>query len=258
MADMRNCKPRTLAMKILAVDDDPLIVEWLPKIAARVGFPEVVVAMSSEEALLAIQTADHPFECLLLDMCLPSGKGIELYAQVRTLPAYREVPIIMVATLDGKVLMERAFGESGADPATESPDRVELRARPMAASACASPVEELIRHILENPRAELSLDALSEVAGVSPRQLSRLFRAEMAMSPIDYVELTRVDLARRLLEGGTTPIKAIDHFAGFGSTTTLRRAFLRRIGVAPVEYRSRRRAKEKEVGADDETVASLS
>ncbi|MES2444924.1 MAG: helix-turn-helix domain-containing protein [Pseudomonadota bacterium] len=108
-----------------------------------------------------------------------------------------------------------------------------------AQSAATSPIDRIRLHILESPRARLGLEALARVAGVSPRHLSRLFRAELGMSPAAYVELTRVDIARRLLEDGTAPIKAIAYTAGFGSTTTLRRAFLRRIGITPLEYRSR-------------------
>lgn len=108
-----------------------------------------------------------------------------------------------------------------------------------AQSAGAGPVDRVRLHILQNPRAELSLEALADVARVSPRHLSRLFRAEAGMSLAAYVELARVDAARRMLEDTPSSLKAIAHAAGFGSTTTLRRAFQRRIGVSPVEYRLR-------------------
>jgi len=108
-----------------------------------------------------------------------------------------------------------------------------------AQTATTSPIDRIRLHILESPRARLSLAALAEVAGVSARHLSRLFRAELGMNPAAYVELTRIDIARRLLEDGAAPIKAIAYAAGFGSTTTLRRAFLRRISVTPLQYRLR-------------------
>lgn len=108
-----------------------------------------------------------------------------------------------------------------------------------AQHAATSPIDRIRLYILENPRAKLDLEALAQVAGVSPRHLSRLFRAELGMNPAAYVELTRVDIARRLLEESAAPIKVIAHAAGFGSTTTLRRAFLRGIGVTPLQYRMR-------------------
>lgn len=105
--------------------------------------------------------------------------------------------------------------------------------------SATNPIGQVRLHILQNPCGNLSLEALADIAGVSPRQLSRLFRAELDVTPAEYVELIRIDTARRLLQDSRTPIKAVAYLAGFGSTATLRRAFQRRIGVTPLEYRRR-------------------
>lgn len=127
-----------------------------------------------------------------------------------------------------------------------------------AQTATTRPIDRIRLHVLENPRAHLRLGALAEVAGVSPRHLSRLFRDELGMTPGAYVELARVDIARQLLEDGNVPIKAIAYAAGFGSTATLRRAFLRRIGVTPLEYRARFQTTEPEDAYDAESALILS
>ena len=111
---------------------------------------------------------------------------------------------------------------------------------------------------IENARQSLTLETLAEVAGLSPRQFSRLFLAEMEMSPVSYVELTRVDFARRLLEESTSPIKAIAYASGFGSTTTLRRAFLRSMGLTPQQYRLRFQTSGSGRAVDDENASDLS
>lgn len=126
-----------------------------------------------------------------------------------------------------------------------------------AQTAATGPIDRVRLHILENPRGDLSLPAVARAAGVSPRHLSRLFQAELGISLAAYVELTRMDIARRLLEDGTSPIKLIAHVAGFGSVATLRRAFLRRIGVTPQHYRQRFHA-ASDSGSDDENGADLS
>ncbi|MDB5704364.1 MAG: AraC family transcriptional regulator [Sphingomonas bacterium] len=127
-----------------------------------------------------------------------------------------------------------------------------------AQTSATSPIDRIRLHILENPRAHLSLEALADVAGVSARHLSRLFRAELGMTPAAYVELTRIDIARRLLEDSTAPIKTIAYAAGFGSTTTLRRAFLRRISVPPLQYRLRFQTTGSGDANDAESAATLS
>lgn len=127
-----------------------------------------------------------------------------------------------------------------------------------AQEATAGPIDRIRLHILENPRTDLDLASLAEVGGVSPRHLSRLFQSELGVSPAAYVELTRIDIARHLLEDSTLPIKAIAYEAGFGSTATLRRAFLRSIHVTPQEYRLRFQSTNSIDASDDESDASLS
>jgi transcriptional regulator GlxA family with amidase domain len=127
-----------------------------------------------------------------------------------------------------------------------------------AQTAATGPLDRIRLHILENPRADLGLAALAKVAGVSPRHLSRLFDAELGMSPAAYVELARIDIARRLLEDSTSPIKSIAYAAGFGSTATLRRAFVRRIHVTPLEYRRRFQTTSSNGAIDAESDSDLS
>jgi transcriptional regulator GlxA family with amidase domain len=127
-----------------------------------------------------------------------------------------------------------------------------------AQTATTGPIDRIRLHILENPRMDLSLAALAKVAGVSPRHLSRLFHAEQDMSPAAYVEVMRIDIARNLLEDSSAPIKAIAYTAGFGSTATLRRAFMRRLGVTPLEYRVRFQTTGAASAGDVESDATLS
>jgi len=116
-----------------------------------------------------------------------------------------------------------------------------------AQATVAGPIDKIRLYVLENPRGDLGLSSLAATAGVSPRKLSRLFKAELLTTLAAFVEGTRVDMARRLLEESNSPIKSIAHAAGFGSTATLRRAFLRKLGVTPQEYRARFRSS----GPDD-------
>ncbi|MFD3477413.1 GlxA family transcriptional regulator [Streptomyces sp. NPDC058695] len=90
-----------------------------------------------------------------------------------------------------------------------------------------------------DPRVASDLTVLAEVAGVSPRHLTRLFRADTGMTPGQYIESVRLEAARALLEGGGDPVEHIAQAAGFGSSESMRRAFQQTLGVAPTEYRAR-------------------
>jgi len=106
--------------------------------------------------------------------------------------------------------------------------------------AAATPVIDRVRHyIADNPRADLGIAALARVAGMSARSLARLFRAETGMNPSLYVQLSRLDLSRQMLEETDLPLKSVAYEAGFGSIPSLRRAFMRRLKLGPAEYRRR-------------------
>jgi transcriptional regulator GlxA family with amidase domain len=124
--------------------------------------------------------------------------------------------------------------------------------------ATTGPIDRIRLYILERPHLALNLASLASVVGLRPRHLSRLFHAELGMSPAAYVELTRVDIARGLLEHGVAPIKTIAYAAGFGSTTTLRRAFVRGLDVTPLDYRKRFRTTGSDAVSVDESDVGLS
>ncbi|MEU4547266.1 helix-turn-helix domain-containing protein [Nonomuraea dietziae] len=77
---------------------------------------------------------------------------------------------------------------------------------------------------------------------MSVRQLTRLFGKELGTTPARYVERARVERAKNLLETGDQPLDAVARRSGFGSPETMRRAFVRALGVTPAAYRARFRS----------------
>ncbi|GAA0407737.1 AraC family transcriptional regulator [Microbispora corallina] len=100
-------------------------------------------------------------------------------------------------------------------------------------------VRRLLDAVAVDPAADHGLSAMAARAGLSVRQLTRLFRRETGTTPARYVELVRVETARGLLESADDPLDAVARKAGFGSPETMRRAFARELGVPPAVYRSR-------------------
>jgi CheY-like chemotaxis protein len=116
-------------MKILAVDDDCIILELLPIILAKAGITDVTVASSAQDALSVISNQVEPFECFLLDIEMPGGSGIELCRAIRKLPAYEKIPIIMLTAAQEKSFLDESFVAGATDYATKPFDFDELRAR---------------------------------------------------------------------------------------------------------------------------------
>ena len=99
-----------------------------------------------------------------------------------------------------------------------------------------SVLQEMQRWAMSNPAADMRMAVLAARAGLSPRHLARLFRQEMGMTPAAWAEGVRIDLARQQLEAGDRPKQAAAA-CGFKDIDTFRRAFYRRVGVTPAEYR---------------------
>src|SRR5262249_32532096 len=93
--------------------------------------------------------------------------------------------------------------------------------------------------VTAQPRADWRTDVLAAAAGVSQRSLSRLFRASLNISPADFVERVRTDLARRRLVETDEHVETIAVLCGFGSLRRMDCAFARTIAASPSEFRSR-------------------
>lgn len=106
-----------------------------------------------------------------------------------------------------------------------------------AVPAGRSALQELQRWVAANPALDHSVSSLAGRMELSPRHFSRLFRSEVGITPAAWVEEARIDAARRWLEAGNAAPKQVAVQCGFADVDTLRRAFVRHVGVTPAEYR---------------------
>ena len=93
--------------------------------------------------------------------------------------------------------------------------------------------------ITENLARDLTVDALAARTGMSPRHFARLYAAKQGATPAKAVEVLRVEAARRTLEDTAAPVKRIAAACGFGDEERMRRSFVRRLGLSPLDYRRR-------------------
>jgi AraC family transcriptional activator FtrA len=84
---------------------------------------------------------------------------------------------------------------------------------------------------------DLSISRLAARATMSERTFARRFRDETGTTPHQWVQMQRVALAERLLEGGDLGIEEVARRSGFGSAAMLRHHFGRRRRTTPVAYR---------------------
>ncbi|QND70246.1 GlxA family transcriptional regulator [Tardiphaga robiniae] len=128
-------------------------------------------------------------------------------------------------------------------PFLSEPDsEPESAAKPTTKVSYDERVADLHDWIKSHLPDDLSVETLASRLGMSVRNFARLFKRETEMTPGEYVQVTRVDAARRMLEESNSPLKRVAISCGFFDQSTLRRAFARRFHMTPSEYRRRLRA----------------
>jgi two-component system chemotaxis response regulator CheY len=92
-----HCEPATYCVpKTILVVDDSASARLIVGGTLRNGGYEVIDAVGGKEALLYAR--DHRVDLVLADLHMPSMDGITLIKELRALPAYRLIPILLLTT----------------------------------------------------------------------------------------------------------------------------------------------------------------
>jgi len=115
--------------RVLAVDDEPSILELLKTALNALGTYDVTTAESVDDAIQLMERQKTPFDCLLLDIQMPDVNGITFCTELRKLTEYRKTPIIMLTAMSDRDYIDRAFAAGATDYLTKPFDLLELRSR---------------------------------------------------------------------------------------------------------------------------------
>ncbi len=231
-------------------EPDPALVAWLRRFAGRAGRIVSVCTgafLLAEAGLLAGRRATtHWNQCATLAARFPD-------VTVDPDPIFvRDGKIATSAGVTAGIDLALALVEEdhGRDTALtiarhlvmflrRPGNQTQFSAQLRAQLAHRPALRDVQRRIADHPDADLSVETLAEHASLSPRQFARAFAAETGMTPGRYVDRTRLETARRLLEDTDDGIERIARTCGYGNPEAMRRAFQRALGVSPAEYRRR-------------------
>ncbi len=111
---------------ILIVDDDPQNRKLLEALLKPEGY-FILTAGGGEEALAMI--AQQQPDLILLDIMMPGMDGLQVASQLKTDPATKNIPIIMVTALDDRNSRLAGLNAGAEEFLTKPADRAELWVR---------------------------------------------------------------------------------------------------------------------------------
>ena len=103
-------------------------------------------------------------------------------------------------------------------------------------------LQELQLWIAENLQPRLSVEDLTGHVAMSVRNFEGVFTREVGIAPAQYVMHSRVEASRRQLEHTDRGFKQVAAATGLGGPDSMRRAFVRLLGITPQRYRAQVRA----------------
>lgn len=99
-------------------------------------------------------------------------------------------------------------------------------------------LRQVVELVHEQLASDLTIEKMARVAGYSPFQFARLFKATTAMAPHRFVLRLRLERAGRLLRAGVA-ISEVALSTGFYDQAHLSNVFRRELGVTPAQFAHR-------------------
>lgn len=170
------------------------------------------------------------------------------YPQVKVTPQLQLVEADRVITTSSTpatfdlalMIVQRFFGDRAAEYAAHY-FRIRDKDAPLPAfmePSCNDTLVDAARDSMRVRYAEsLSLDDLATLFNVTSRTLTRRFVNATGISPIQYLNKQRLNVARNLLQSTDLQIQQIAEQSGFGSATVFCRHFKKAFSQTPREFR---------------------
>lgn len=107
-------------------------------------------------------------------------------------------------------------------------------------------LSKITNYIQVNYREDLTLEGVAHIFGFSPAYLSKMFQKYAGINYKTYVSDLRTKAGYRLLMNTDMPVGEIAMECGFPDSRSFAKAFRRRFGVPPAEYRKSRMKSNKD------------
>ena len=245
-------------------------VEWV-----NCGINRVYRAMNMEQAL---EIADREqIQILICDIEMPNGSGLDLLEAL--IQRKKEIGCIFVTCHPEFPYMRRAIQLRCYDYILKPIDYEEftrvlkdLVHRLEAKEAGADNLDalnwggitdaeiqslgrrernverEVKTYIREHMMDNINVAEIAQALHFNPQYLMRAFKNKTGLSILEYITLTRLDTAKKILLDTQLPIREVSQMVGYADYAYFTRVFRREVGMTPSQYRSQSRGGKNQQG----------
>ena len=121
-------------------------------------------------------------------------------------------------------ILQNGYYTNSAQDLTERPHKIDL-------------IKSVLEYTELHYASPITLNDLANVAGMNPRYFCRFFRSITHQTPIEYVNMYRIEKAARMLHSTRLPITDICMECGFNDSSNFIKVFRKYKGMTPMQYR---------------------
>lgn len=243
---------------VMVVDDNPEILDFLSKVLSEEYF--VISASSGEEALPILEK--NTIDVIISDVMMEEMDGFELCGKIKSNINISHVPVILLTAKTDTESKIKGL-EAGADAYIEKPFspfhlKAQLRnllkkRESQQKTYASSPLSELrstvhnkldeefmnkcSEIILNNIEdSEFSVNTLAQELGMSRTSVFTKIKGIIGMTPNDFIKVTRLKKACRMMVEGEYRVTEIGFLVGFSSSSYFAKCFQKQFGMLPTEF----------------------
>ena len=240
---------------VLIVEDELLELEFLKSIVAEELLPNDTI-ITCESGIQAVKLAkQYRPDIILMDILIPEMDGLQALQEIKKfLP--RACVMILSASSDFSYaqtaihlrvqeyllkpirpsVFKQAFQELLATTVTASQVHADEEVVEQETDQIYF-IEKSIKYIHDNFKQKLPLQLLASNVFLNPQYFSRIFKKEVGVSYIDYVNKLKIEYSCKLLETTSYPAYRISSECGFTDPSYYNRVFVQHMNMTPKAYR---------------------
>ncbi|MBM7854159.1 YesN/AraC family two-component response regulator [Desulfohalotomaculum tongense] len=241
---------------VLIVEDELIELEFLKSIVAE-NFLHKDKIITCQSGIQAVKLAkQYRPNIIVMDIRIPEMDGLQALQEIRKFLPEAYVMIISACSdfSYAQTAIRLRVHEYLLKPIKPSVFKKLFHDLLTAAAACQANadeeitepktnqryfIEKAIKYIHNNFKQKLPLKLVASHVFLNPQYFSRIFKKEVGISYVEYVNKLKIEYACKLLETTNYPAYRISSECGFTDPSYFNRVFVQQMNMTPKEYRTK-------------------